>query len=336
MSWFLHPHRTDVLSACALVTRAREPVAAGLARLGSGDPFLVRWAERLAPGLHDGQPLPLVLWRARVISRQEADLLTADADLPAALDRLVVTSTRPSFRVWMIRHLPAVIILAMIVPALLLSTCFFGVVHAFEMIYRDLNIELPPVTIAVLHPLTLLGTLIGSLLLIGGCEWLLRSLSGVRFVCVLWCPEIERQTALLRLIQAARTGEHAPPRLGWLRRLLSAMRLGARSARRPRWQQDWNTWMLLTRLRLDRTLRRAAAKLPDLASRLLMLRVIPLRNDLPDWDAAEERCRERLASAESLAFLFISVVLLWVSCISVIVSLLGPLIKIIEELGKQT
>jgi hypothetical protein len=336
MRWFLHPHRTDVLSACALVTRAHEPIVAGLARLGSGDPFLKRWAQRLAPGLEDGQPLPLVLCQTRVISRQEADLLSAEADLPAALDRLVVTSTRPSYRNWVIRHLPSVIVMAVMVPALLMSTCFLSVVQAFEQIYRDLNIDLPAATIAVLHPLTLLATLVGSLLMIGCCEWLLRALSGVRFICLLWCPEVERQTALLRLIQAARTGEQAPPDLGWMRRQLSALRLGASSARRPRWQPDWNIWMLLTRFRLDRTLRRAAAPLPDLASRLVVLRVIPLRNDQPDWDAAEQRCRERLDRAESQAFLFISVVLLWASCISLIVSLLGPLFRIIEEVGKQS
>jgi len=336
MSLFLHPQRTEVLAACALVTRLDEPVASGMARLGQGDPFLARWAQKLDPDLSAGLPLPQVLRRQRLISRLEAELLSADADLPVALDRLASASIQPSSRIWLVRHLPSVIVLAVMGPALVVSTCLYSVVHAFEMVYRDLGIQLPAATIVVIHPGTLLCAMVGAVLAIAAIEWLLRAISGLRFICVLWCPEIERQNALLRLIQAGRAGVQSPPRLGWLRRQLSHLRLGAWSARRPQWQQHWNTWMLLTRFRLDRNLRRAAARLPDLASRLLLLRLVPLRDDRPDWDAAEDRCRERLSQAESHALLFVSVVLLWASCIGVFVSLFAPLFKIIVELGKQS
>jgi len=311
-------------------------VASGLSRLGSGDPFLTRWAERLAPGLLAGLPLPQVLRRERLISRREAEQLSHEADLPAALDRLASASIHPSHRVWLVRHIPSVIILAVMLPGLVVSTCLYSVVHAFELVYRDLNIALPAATIMVLHPLTMLCALVVALVGFGATEWLLRALSGIRFLCVLWCPEIERQSALLRLIQAGRSADNSPPRLGWARRLLSRLRLGAWSARRPHWQRHWNTWMLLTRFRLDRERRRAAVRLPDLAARLLLLGLVPLRDGRPDWDGAEDRCRERLALAEGHALLFVSVVLLWSSCLGVFVALLAPLFKIIIELGKQT
>jgi len=335
MSWFLHPQRTEVLAACALVTRLSEPVASGMARLGSTDPFLSRWAQRLTPALQEGVALPLVLLRARLISRREAEQLSIAADLPTALDRLVSASIQPSHRVWLVRHVPSVIILAVMLPALVVSTCLYSVVHAFEVVYRDLGIQLPAATVVVLHPMTLLFALVIALASFAATEWLLRAIAGVRFLCLLWCPEIERQNALLRLIQASRTGDNAPPRLGWARRLLSAVRLGAWSARRPHWQRHWNTWMLLTRFRLDRDLRRAAVRLPDLTARLMQLRLVPLRDQRPDWDAAEDRCRERLALAEGHALLFVGVVLLWSSCIGVFVALLAPLLKIMIELGKQ-
>jgi hypothetical protein len=335
--FLLHPNRADVLAACALMMRAREPLADGLERLAAGDALLAPWARRLAPGLREGEPVAHALRRLRLVSAREAELLALDHDLPAALDRVAGAAAAPPPRAWLVRHLPITFALALFTPDLAMTLLSSIAGGPFASIYRELGVQLPLASELLTNPARLLVSSSVVIAVLASSEWLVRNLRGLRHIAHLWCVEVERESALLRLVQAARLGDDRGPRGTLLQLVLDAMRLSAVRLRRPRWDRDWRTWLFLTRFRLTRETRRAAAARPDLAGRLLLLGVVDERDGRPQWVEAEERCRARLDSAieESLRVARPALLLVaWSSALTSGTATLIPLFMIIRELGR--
>jgi hypothetical protein len=341
-----HPHRADVLSACALVARTRAPMAEGLERLAAGDPLLMRWARRLAPPLRAGAPLAETLRRERLLTRREAELLALDGDAPGALDRIAAGALAPPRGLLLVRHLPVALALALMLPALAVSIVLDLIGAHYETIYRELGIMLPYVTEVTLGVVRLLFSTVLLTAAAFAAEALLRSLRGFRHIAHLWCPEVERESALLRLVESARLRDERSAQVGtlWMALapvtvLLNLVRLNAVRRGRPAWDLDWRTWLFLSRYRLDREQRRAAAAQPDLAARLIGLGVVELIDGRPDWDGAERRCRARLEMAVSETLLLARPVLLlfvWSSLVTAGIGVMLPLFKILVELGRMT
>ncbi|MBA2482031.1 MAG: hypothetical protein H0V44_15305 [Planctomycetes bacterium] len=335
MSVFLHPHRADILAAVALVARAREPLADGLVSLTAGDPHLSRWASRLAPALRSGTPAPDVLRRARLLSRHETRILAADADFVAALDRIASAAASPPRGIWWVRHLPVSCALAFALPAT--AWCLLLAANGMDLHYATDQLGITVGSIGRLsHQPLASALLLGAMLLaITAGDAAVRGVRGLRHLTHFWCPEVDRQVALLRLIQHARLGDDAPVRLDPLRSALARVGVGAWRPNQPVWDRDWRTWMFLTRWRLSPDLRKQSAQRRDLASRLTLLGIVDSDRGRPDWDAAETLCRERLDDALSSSYLLVRPVLLltvWTGFMGMAMSVLAPLIRVASYL----
>jgi hypothetical protein len=336
MRLLLHPHRAEILAACALVMRQAAPLPEGLARLAVDDLLLQPWVERLAPQLRSGRPLPEVLRGAGLLSRRECAVLSAEPDLAQALDRFSSSVLVMPRWTWLIRHFPLVLTTELAGLALLLSIVFHDAFANIDGMYDALGMIPTLNTMLSGHPgqmALIAGLAIGAMAL---CDWSIRSLRGLRHISHLWCPEVARQHALLHLIQAARRDERQPLPLQGVQRVLARLRIGALRSGKPAWDIHWRTWMFLTRFRLDRMQRREALQQADLTQRLMTLGVVAMDRGKPDWASAESDCQGRLATAEAELLLLLRPALLWVGLVSVMLFNLSPLMKILLELARQT
>lgn len=330
-----HPHRADVLAALALAARLREPLDRGLARLAAGDPLLRPWSERLGPELAAGAPLGATLRRHGLLGRAAAGRLDADPDQAAAIDRLGRDGLAPLRGLWLVRWFPVVAVAALLAPVALLQIT--GVTAAFEQIFRDLNIRLPALTVAMVD-----RSLSGLLLPVVGAAavWVLlavlASARGLRHLRRLSWVEVHRQHALLQLIEAARDGDDAPVRLPAWASWLSVLRLWAWRQGRPAWDRDWRTYRILTRWRAMGAGWGEASRSPTAAGVLQALGMLPPDGDRAAIDRLREEVRDRLAHALEPAHIEAQALIIVAIAFGVAVAVLAmflPLISIVEQLN---
>jgi hypothetical protein len=331
MPWFLHPHRADVLAACALVARSRSPLADGLERLAAEDPLLTRWSRRLGPPLRAGEDVPETLRRARLLDAEEAELLAHSEDLAEGLERAASSIQTGPWRMRLVRHLPLSLAIALGAPSIVVSS-----VLALSGLTSSSVAGLGILTPANARPERLLFTWFLLLQVAIAAEHLLRSVRGLRHLATLWCPGVERERALLRLLRAARTGRAPKPRLGALRLALSLVGLAAQPLSLPAWNSDWRTWKVLTYLRLPRRTWLDAGREGDLAARLVLVGAVETIDGRPDWAGAEDRCRARLAEGIDDAMLIARPLLLLAVWVSAVAALSGLWLGLIRELGRMT
>ena len=334
---WLHPHRADVLAAIALVARSRQPLDRGLARLADGDPLLRPWSERLGPALASGQPVAEVLHRHSLIDRRAAQSFAAEPDPIAACDRLARDSLAPVRGLMLIRWIPVAVAGIMMVPLVLLQ--FSGVIHAFETVFRDLNIRLPALTEAMLD-----RSWVGAFLpVLGGIAvWfvllLVRALRGLRHLTHLWWVEVHRQAALLEVIDAAILGDDAPRRLAWPWSWCAKLRISAWRQQRPAWDRSWRTWRILSRWRVLGAGWREAARAPTAAGVLRALGMLPEHASATALEQLRATVRQRLVHAIEPAHLEAKAMLMVAFAIGLFLAIMAlflPLISIVNQLNSS-
>lgn len=332
---WLHPHRADVLAALALVARSRQPLDRGFAHLAEGDPLLRPWNERLGPAFAAGEPLAAVLQRHRLIDRRTATACAQDGDPVVACDRMARESLAPVRGLLLVRWFPVALAAAMLVPVAVMQLS--GVMALFEAMFRDLNICLPALTVAMLDRswagafLPLLGA---------GAMWcllmLLRQLRGLRHLPHLWWVEVHRQAAMLELVEAAMAGNDAPRHLRWPLSWGAALRLSALRQDRPAWDRSWRTWRILTRWRALGHGWREAGRATTAVGVLQALGLLPAGVAGLGLDQLRATVRQRLVHAlepahvEAKAMLMVGFA---VGLFLAVMAMFLPLISIIEQLN---
>jgi len=256
----LHGQRVDVLHALALVAGGHEPLPEGLTRLAEGDPLLAPWAQRLAPPLRQGQPLTEVLRRARLINGAERALLDDADDVPAALAQLAASAAAPPRGLVLVRWLPTALVLAGC------AGCAIGLLVTLPM--SGMAGE-----ISSRNEVTVAGSLlslVGAVAAVALVQALLAQVRGLRHILHLWCPAVHRASAWRDFVQAVRLGDEPVTQPAFLA-FLATLRLTAQRQDAPVWDLPWRTWLMLSRWRMPRALRRRLAAEPSGRARLDLL-----------------------------------------------------------------
>jgi hypothetical protein len=228
--------------------------------------------------------------------------------------------------------------LALLGPAVGVTLLMAACGANFEAIYRDLGVQLPGITEMTMGAMRMVVTAVVLTIVVAASTATLRAMAGLWILGCLWCFDVERERALLRLLQAARIGDQSTTELGPAQLALSVLRLGLVRPGRPAWETDWLMWMEMSRHRLDPEQQRTIAGMAELATRLTALRLVDLVDGRPDWDDAEERCRHRLAAAVADGLLFVRPVLLalgWLSVATVGLGAVLPLLWLVQGLGRM-
>ncbi len=328
MIW-LRRHRADVLGAIALAARGKEPLGPSLSRLAEVDGSLKRWADRIAPRLHAGEPLAVVLRRERLIRTDEASDLAAARDPAHELHRLAARAQEPPLWIWPLTHPGTAILILMFAPMLAfvaLRTMTGGLLVPGYI--KDLNVALATPDLSILA--------FGALLAV--FEHGIGRVRGLRHLRALWCAEILREQALLRLLHAARTDDQREIALPIWARILSSCGGWPHRHHRPIWDTDWRTWRALTWCRLDKATRLAADQTPSLTQRLQLCGVVAQGASGPEWRCADEACRERLLTAVVRKRTIVRPVLLLSACLGAFLlfgAIFMNIFTILMELGKQ-
>ena len=211
---WLRRDRLPVLAALALAAGGREPLPEALEQLASEDSLLRPWARRLCPPLRAGVALPELLRRWRLVSRDEAVAL-AVTDQAAALAQIATGTSGPIPGALFVTWFPVWLLGAM-VAATMAAAWLWG--WRFELIYKDLGIKLPSMTIFVIELSRWDGmcAAVGVWLGVALGWWLLPYIPGLRWLRSAFALEAQRKLAWFTMVEAGyRSGTDRPGSAGW-------------------------------------------------------------------------------------------------------------------------
>lgn len=315
--WPLHRQRVDVLHALVLVAGGREPLAEGLDRLAAGDPLLAPWARRLGPALRSGEPVPAVLARARLLSRGEARRLEG-VDLADGLDGVLAAEAGDPRGVALVRYLPTALVAAMGAGLIAGKT---AQVALFGGIYREVGLRSSSIAetaagiVLVVAGVWLAQWLLAASAWLGevrfrpavqarrpaalAASWILRPLSWLSQVQLLWFPGVHLAAAWLDVIRTTAIAQAGGPDRSGL---------------------PWRRWLALGWWRMPRALRRRLhAATP--AERIALLG--------GDAAAAQADLADRMMGCR-----FLIAAALWVMAVmGFMAGMFGPMMSVMQQLN---
>lgn len=329
-----HRRRGAVLAALALAAGAGRDLPGQLERLAAGDPLLRPWARRLVGDLRGGRPLAEVLRRHRLLSRGEAEHLSAAVErgiAAEALRDLSGVALDPPRGIVLAQWLPLWLGLALIGPALGLMLV---VGTSFELFFSELGIRLPQLTEGLIRLHHQAGTALCAVLVIAAVCRLLIGVPGLPHLVPFWAWSEHRALLAARLVRHARAGSDRmdPPPSRWLRGLRLLPGFGGFRPT-PRWLADRMQYALMTR---GSPLARRDAAAGDLASFAAGRGLLVGAPGAVDWPRSIAEADAHLAAAMERSRAVAAPLLVLAAVLSatlVPLALLLPLIRIMAVLG---